>query len=263
MTNYPAELPHGFYHRRVVVIVEPGRVRAAMEDESHCMEVTVTHDGAKVTDIQPASPRIPWTSCPDAGAKLNALIGLPLQRMHETTGEDAKQHCTHLFDLTRLAIARAKAGASVQYDIAVEDRVDDRTRGDLHRNGQLLLTWHLQGPDVTGPDPYTGHRITGAPHWPGELDADTIEAALVMRRVFLVSGIRSPRASRIRVDPANKVHPTSAERINMRGYCYTFQASNSIGATPHNNWIDFANRRDELLAHFPGVRTLAQMQNAG
>jgi hypothetical protein len=34
MNNYPVELPHGFYHRRVVAVVEPDRVRAAVEDES-------------------------------------------------------------------------------------------------------------------------------------------------------------------------------------------------------------------------------------
>src|SRR4051812_19174623 len=95
---YQKKLPPGTYYRRLVAIVEPGRVRAGFEDESHRMELVVSHDGTHVTDIQCDQPYLPWSECPGAAQKIRDLIGLPLQRMHVTTGQDAKHHCTHLFD---------------------------------------------------------------------------------------------------------------------------------------------------------------------
>jgi Protein of unknown function (DUF2889) len=260
VSNYPVELPHGHYHRRVIAIVEPGRVRAALEDESHCMEVTVYHD-TRVTDLQTESLRIPWNSCPNAGNKLRDLIGLPLQRMHESTGHDAKLHCTHLFDLTRLAIARAKAGASVQYDIEVEDRVEHRTRAELLRDGQSLLVWNVHHRTVTGPEPFTGHSLIGAPQWPGGLDDATLEAALVFRRVFLVAQIREPRGAVARTHgPPHKLSADFLKTQGMLGRCFTYQVETGVGAESHHSWRDFSGRRENLLAHFSGTRSLADLK---
>jgi hypothetical protein len=260
MSNYPVELPHGSYHRRVVAVVEPGRVRAAVEDESHCLEVTILHDGARVTDLHSESRRIPWSSCPTAGAKLKDLIGLDLRRMHESTGFDAKTHCTHLFDLARVAIARAKAGASVQYDVAIVDRIDNRTHSELLRDGKPFMAWDVDGNTVTGPDPFTGHVLKGAPQWASGLDDDTLEAALVMRRVFLVAGIREPRAVMGRV-PRNDVLSEETLRKNgILGRCFSYSAEHGVGAHTLNSWRDFADRREDLLADFAGTRTLAEMQ---
>jgi hypothetical protein len=261
MTDYPVELPHGFYHRRVVAIVEPGRVRAAVEDESHCMEVSVFHDGTRVTDIEATSSRIPWSSCPNAGIKLKDLIGVPLQRMHETTGRDAKLHCTHLFDLARVAIARAKAGASVQYDIAVEDRVERRTRGELIRDGQFVMAWDVVHITVTGPDPFTGHLLVGAPQWPPGLDDDTLEAALVLRRVFLVAQMREPKASVARTHgPPQVLDADVLTKNGMLGRCYSYRVETGAGARSLNSWRDFAGAREKLLEQFPGTRSIAEMQ---
>jgi hypothetical protein len=261
MSQYPVELPHGFYHRRVAAIVEPGRVRAALEDESHCMEVTVFHDGAYVTDIETESRRIPWSSCPSAGKRLKDLIGLALQRMHESTGHDAKLHCTHLFDLARVAIARAKAAASVQYDVAVEDRVESRTRGELLRNGESVMTWDVNHRTVTGPDPFTGHVLAGAPRWPPGLDTDTLEAALVMRRVFLVAQIREPKASVARIHgPPHRLDADLLTKHGILGRCFTYQVETGAGADSLHSWRDFAGQRESLLAHFPGTRSIAEMQ---
>jgi hypothetical protein len=262
MINYPAELPHGFYHRRVVATVDPGRVRAGMEDESHCMNVTVLHDGTHITDITSDSSRTPWSSCPNAGTKLRDLIGLSLRRMHETTGHDAKLQCTHLFDLTRLAIARAKVGASVQYDVAIEDRVAGRTRGELLRNGMRVMEWQVDDFTISGPEPFTGHRLKGAPQWPAGLDHDTLEASLVMRRVFWVAQVREPKAAAARAPGAPQI--LSADFLKTHGIlgrCFSYQLQTGAGAASVNSWRDFAARREALLEQFTGTRSLAEMQD--
>ena len=257
------DLPHGSYHRRIVLIPEPGYVRAAMEDESHHMEVTLFHDGQRVTDIQSLTHRIPWAPCPGASAKLRDLIGLPLRRMHQSTGHDAKEHCTHLFDLTRLAMARALVQKAVQYDVALPDRIDRKTRAELLRDGRLCLFWEVSGVRVTAPELFAGHVVQGAPIWPDNLDDDTIEAALVLRRLFVVARIRDPEAgfARSRTDP-NFQLTAAIRHANMVGHCFSYHADRIEQATSLYSWRNFAERRDELLAGYPGARSLAEMAKA-
>jgi hypothetical protein len=234
-----------------------------MEDESHRMQVTVTHDGTRVTDLETESRRIPWSACPNAGFKLRDLIGLPLRRMHETTGQDVKLHCTHLFDLTRVAIARAKVGASVQYDIAVEDRIERRTHGEILRNGQSVLRWDVSHRSVTGPDPFIGHVLVGAPQWPSGLDDDMLEAALVMRRVFMVAQIREPKAAVARTyGPTHTLDAEFLSKAGILGRCFTYQAETGSGAHALHSWRDFAARRENLLADFPGTRSIEDWRRA-
>lgn len=263
MPAAPSPLPHGAFHRRIIVIPEPGRVRVAMEDESHCMEVTVLHDGQRVIDIQPVMHRIPWSTCPGAPAKLKELVGLSLRRMNQSTGFDAKEHCTHLFDLTRLAMARALLNAPVQYDVAMPDRIDTETRAEILRDGQPLMAWDVRGWIVTGPDPFTGHALRGAPIWPQGIDDDTIEAALILRRVFMVALVREPNAARSREKTDAGFPPGSQLRkAGIVGQCFSFQDDTIDQASLLFNWRNFAERRDQLLTGYPGVRTIAEMAKA-
>jgi hypothetical protein len=248
----------GVYHRRVVAVVEGNTVRAGMEDESHHMELTLTHDGRNVTDLNAVTRRIPWHACPEAAPKLRELIGAPLQRVHIRNGHDAKQHCTHLFDLARVAIARAAINTSVQYDISIPDRVDRKTQSSLLRDGKLLLTWHVNGSEVVGPDPFTGHSLRGAAIWPSPLDDDTLEAALVMRRVFLVSQARHPSAvATSKPGPAADQMLETLKRSNMVGVCYSFQPERMKDVGSNFSWRNMSGRRNDLLKDFPGVQPIA------
>jgi hypothetical protein len=254
-------LPRGAYHRRIVLIPEKDSVRAGLEDESHRMEMTVFHDGSKVTAIDAKTVRVPWNICPGAADKVRELIGVPLQRLHQSTGHDGKQHCTHLFDLARLAVARACVGTPVQYDGAVADRIDRKTHGALLRDGKRVMAWDVNGSAVTGPDPFTGHSLRGAPQWPADLDEETLEAALVLRRIFLVAQIREPQAATARdkslgeqIDPVQMI-----KAGGMMGRCYTFQPGRIEDGKSHYSWRNFALDRENLLAGFNGVRTLKEM----
>jgi hypothetical protein len=259
----PKALPHGFFFRRVAVLVEDDRVRAAVEDESHHMELHLYHDGTRVTALQGITHRIPWSECPAAPARLPAFVGLSLRRMHESTGLDGREQCTHLFDLTRLAMARALVGTSVQYDIGVEDRIDNCTNGQLLRDGKPVMRWDVKGTKVMAPAPFIGHSVFGMAEWPPSLDDDTLEAALVLRRVFLIAGIREPWGVVTREPQYGRFNFLKTMKVgHAANRCYNFHSDRIEGVSYRQTWRDYSNRRDELLKHFPGMRTLAELQAA-
>jgi hypothetical protein len=93
----------------------------------------------------------------------------------------------------QVGAVRGRAGrARRQYDIAVPDRVDGVTRATLQRDGELVLAWDLCGSEISDPPPYAGRELRGASlaSWAeSELDPDTAEAAIVLRRgSFIANG---------------------------------------------------------------------------
>jgi hypothetical protein len=258
------ELPHGYFYRRVVVLPEGDCVRAAVEDENHHMELKLFHDGRSVTAIQGITHRIPWSECPGAPSRLYDFGGLALRRMHESTGLDGRLQCTHLFDLARLSMARALIARPVQYDIAIEDRIDDRTHGVVLRQGLPALRWEVEGARVIAPDPYVGHSIFGRASWPAGLDDDTMEAALVLRRVFLIAGVRDPSGEVTRDPRFGKFSFVKTMQVTtLASRCHNFHADRIERVRYRQTWVNYDGRREQLLKDFPGVRTLAELQSAG
>jgi hypothetical protein len=259
--------PIGVFHRRIVVVPEAGPeggiVRAGLEDDVHHMELTLFHDGARITDLQTRTHRVPWNICPGAGEKLKELIGVPLQRMNTSTGRDAKEHCTHLFDLARLAAARAYLKSPVQYDGSVPDRIDNRTSAELLRDGKRVLDWDLTEFMVTTPGPFEGHETMGPPLWPAGIDDDTIEAALVLRRTIFVARSRDFEAARM-VTGAMSDDDVRNE-IKARGslgHCFTYRLPHFDQAQRPDSRRNFSGRREDLLVNFPGTRTVAELAKA-
>jgi hypothetical protein len=255
----PKVLPHGHFYRRVVALPEGDRVRAALEDEMHHMEMHLFHDGERITEIQAISHRIPWSACPGGPGRLRELIGTPLRRMHKSPGVEGKLQCTHLLDLARLAMAHAMSQTPVQYDVSVEDRIDDRTIAELLRNGEPVLRWELTGPTVTNAGAFEGFAVYGAPTWPEGIDDDTVEAAWVMRRVFFIAPIRGPSAFMNR-DPSfgNFNYLKTIKHAGLANQCYAFQPDKVEAAAYRQTWRNYAGRRDELLKNFPGVRAVGE-----
>ena len=107
------------------------RAWGELEDDFHHFRVELRHDGSLVTDVVGSGLRSPWTTCLDAGVPLRALVGTRL-----TTGPlalshlDARQNCTHMFDLAGLIVTHAARGVDGDrvYDIAVDDPAGGRRR---------------------------------------------------------------------------------------------------------------------------------------
>ena len=93
----------GTYRRRILVRRAGARAWGELEDDFHHFRVELRHDGSLVTDVVGSGLRSPWTTCLDAGVPLRTLVGTRL-----TTGPlalshlDARQNCTHMFDLAGL-----------------------------------------------------------------------------------------------------------------------------------------------------------------
>jgi Protein of unknown function (DUF2889) len=180
------------YRRRIRLDATPGRVAGDLEDDFHHFRVVVHHDGAHVTVCEGEALRFPWTSCASADAPLRAVVGAPLTpRATALRGHtNPRANCTHLFDLTGLALAQAARGAGTrQYDIVVPDRVRGRTSPTIARDGTIVLRWELAGSDIESPDPFTGIGLRGSfIAWAeSTLDPETAEAAIVLRRAAEIS----------------------------------------------------------------------------
>src|SRR5579862_3685976 len=128
------------YRRRLRVTPALDRVVSELEDDYHCMTVTVHHDGAVATAIESTLPRAPWTTCPGAASVLQqTFTGIALKAFAKR-GEK-RANCTHLHDLAVLAGMHAFDPEPLLYDILVSDPVEGRRQAELRRNGKNVLSW--------------------------------------------------------------------------------------------------------------------------
>jgi hypothetical protein len=244
--------PYGSYRRRIrLVNAEPGLVRGGLEDDFHYFRVAVRHDGVVVTDIEVEAFRWPWTTCPDAGNQLQQLVGMELSPRCLAVGDHAnpRLQCTHQFDLTGLAIAHATRDEHArQYDVEVPygSGRDGSHDVRLWRDGELALTWTIEGFACVAPEPYASVPWRGGfLRWADQhLDPDTAEAAIVLRRACDISFGRGANLEGVRV--------ASELGIAGSGVCYTFQEETARVAFRQVGTIrDFDGRVDDLLAEGP------------
>jgi hypothetical protein len=223
---------------------EGGCVDAALEDDYHEFAVALRHDGTVVTSITGLARRFPWSTCPGAMEKLAPLRGCRLVALSARL--DAKMpvssQCTHLYDLARVAMAHALRGGLRQYDIAIPDMVDGTTSAQIFRDGQLALDWTITSNTIVAPAPFAGHSLLGRADWPhGALtDADTAEAAMLLRRMTMVALRRAVYASRPSYEDAVK---------SLGNACHSLQPGLQGIVTGVGETYDFSNRPDALLAH--------------
>lgn len=265
------KIPEGVFRRRVIVDASANVVRAGVEDCFHHFELRLRHDGLAVTSIDPVARRTPWTLCPAAGQQLQQLVGLPIGAdVHRRTNlPDAREHCTHWYELALLSMAHAARGGRRQYDITVPDRkhrtalpylqpdgqvgmsghlVDGSTQGQLHRDGKLLLAWDIVDETIVNPGPCERQNLRTLGLWAahqatvGAFDDDYLEAVKQLRRgVHIAAG---------RIVPLDLI-PNASHNERQNGACFaqqpqrSFKAMRAIGATR-----DFSTSADPLLQDF-------------
>lgn len=170
--------------RRVELTAGPGAVVATIEDYNHHFDVAITHDGAAVTGVRVDPVRAPWSECAGAGAELAALVGVPLGVRPNVASPD--HHCTHQLDVACVGVRFAGTGLDWRrYDVTVAGWDEEEVHATVERDDGHRVAWTLDRfQTITGPDPFTG-RTLGAGFTPWvirELDDDTAEAALILRR---------------------------------------------------------------------------------
>lgn len=242
------------YRRRIRLLrVDDVTVWGGLEDDFHHFEVTLRHDGARVTACTLDARRWPWTTCPDAGANLARLEGMELSEHCTAVAHvtEPRWQCTHQFDLAGLCVAHAARGIERrQYDVAL-DPTYDTYAPRLWRDGELLLSWTLSGGGMgrvlVDPPPYTeapwkGGFIRWADEW---LLPDEAEAAIVLRRACDIGMGRGMDLEAI--DRAEELAGI------MSGVCYSMQPTVMPVAFRNRGSIrDFGAHRGALLHGRPG-----------
>jgi hypothetical protein len=227
------------FRRRLRVAPSPGQVVAALEDDYHCMAVTLRHDGTVITGVESTMERVPWTTCPGAPAVLAATFtGVALADV-PARGEK-KANCTHLHDLTVLAAAHAGETDAILYEIVTCDPVNGLAIAEIRRNGVPLLQVAHRNHVMEAPAAITGLSIMKLRDWIEGLDGSHREAAKLLQwGAILAHGRLIPME---RQSTASRVPPN----------CFTFQPENAAKAMRVGKVIDFTATPLTPLDHFDG-----------
>jgi Protein of unknown function (DUF2889) len=200
------------FRRRFRITPAPKSVRGEVEDDYHCMAVTIHHDGKTATAIESHMQRAPWTICPGAVATLSeTFTGVALAEF-AARGEK-RENCTHLHDLSILAAAHAADQVPLVYDILVSDPIEGRRRAELRRDGAAVLGWIDSRYVIDEPAHLAGMRLDKMRPWIESLDAEGQEAARLLQwGAILAHGRSRP------LEDQSDARSIGVDR------CYTFQS---------------------------------------
>lgn len=232
----------GFW-RRIRLHPAPGLIRAGLEDDFHCFLLELTYADGVIMDLDARAERIPWSTCPEAGAFLTEqVVGKSLQAVAKL---DAHSHCTHLFELVVLCAAHAHDAQPTQFDLRVPDRAQGRTCATLYENGCEVLRWQLDGTLIEGegPDVWAGRDLRQLSQWKSSLTVADAERAMLLRRVVHISGGRNSQNLNV---------ARAADRGPARmGACFTYQMPRAESALRSPDWVrDFSQPGAEPLRDF-------------
>lgn len=244
--------PSGPYRRRIrLEQLDPATVWGGLEDDFHHFEVNLQHDTERVRAISMLAVRWPWTTCPDAGAGLQALVGMALDPRCTAVARvaDPRWNCTHQFDLAGLCVAHAaRRLARRQYDVELSPVTDGIQVARMWRDGTLAYEWTLEVLATGERRLLTPEAFTTAPwrggfiRWADEtLPSEEAEAAIVLRRACDIGMGRAMDLEAI---------DCAAELAGlMAGICYSMQPEVMPVAFRNRGSIrDFARHPDALLA---------------
>ena len=185
----------------------------------------------------------------DAGIKLAPLVGQPLSWRSTAVGDyaEARQNCTHMFDLAGLVVAHATRPERVrQYDFEVTDRSGSPAEGDARawRDSELVLAWHLADDEIAAPAEWVGAPIHNKfLAWAeANLDPDEAEAAIALKRIVNISH------GRVVIDLDELEHADEVG-VTMHQRCHTFQPDVApVAIRNRGSARDFTDHPEVLLA---------------
>jgi hypothetical protein len=210
-----------------------------LEDDMHCMAVTLRHRDGVVTAVEPLMERRPWTTCPGAIDKLaETFLGQPLS---EVTARRAKrENCTHLHDLACLAAAHAADGQGLTFDISVSDPLDGERLIELRRDGECLLHWRERDGRLVAPVAVGGLALAELRGWIATLPQEQQEPARLLQWAGLVAHGRSMSLAQQQAMIGAGMPPS----------CYTFQPERAVHAIRDGTTRDFSPGGREPLDGF-------------
>ncbi len=238
----------GVYRRSIVLVNTPGMTWGELEDDFHHFRIEVDHDGEVATDARGLAIRGPWQSCFDSPDAIRAAIGMRVGGTSTSIGRHtrARDNCTHLFDVTGLAVAHVgRVEPQRRYDIECTERsADDTFVARLVRDGEEVLEWHVEGLDIAAPEEWVGAPLrSGFIRWAEErLEPELAEAAIALRRVLDISMGRLKD-----LDELNEAAEVGGV---MAGKCYTYTPEIRLGSLRmRGSAKDFTDHSDRVLGH--------------
>ncbi len=242
----------GCYRRRSALSASEGQTRGELEDDNHAFGVTISHDGHTVTAITPEIRRIPFSTCTGAGTPLQQLIGLDITHNAKTLIQQAspQANCTHLFDLSILAICQtarylAQGERERCYDILLTDQVDGQpAQCEIQRNGQAIHQWKTQDWQITSPPELAGKVLyKGFREWAEQtFTGDEAEAAFALQKGYFVGNARQYNLQALGGETA------LSHKDYMYGVCYTYSSPQIEHAVRLSGTVrDFTDTPEQLL----------------
>lgn len=242
--------PHygsGCFRRHIRLRNESWGVLAELEDDCHGFRVRLHHNGLQVTSIEAETLRIPYDTCPGATEPLRSLEGIAIGSEPRSIFEKANpfSNCTHLFDLSVLAISHA-ARAEIErfYEIRVDDEQNSApATATIRRNGEEILRWTTYQWQLVTPLEVAAYPLfKGFAAWANDFyEGEEREAAFALQKGYFVSSAR-------RYDAARMAGSRGDELPYQPGACHTYTPGTVEKATRlHNTVRDFTDTPAELL----------------
>lgn len=215
------------YRRVIEVVPSADCVTALLEDDFHCMAVSLRHAGGFVQKVDAFADRMPWTTCPGAVAKLVATFeGSALDEV--TARRDKKSNCTHLHDLAVLAAAHADNDAELRFEFSASDPRDGVRILEGRREGQLLHRWVEREGVIAEPQVIKGETLFTLRDWIGSLAGPVQETARLLQWASIVAHGRT-------IPPEQQ-----REASDLPANCYTFQPERAVRAQRTGVSFDFS-----------------------
>ena len=186
----------GIFRRRLRWRAEEGRVEVELEDSNHGFCLTLHHAAGRITAIDARPVRHPFTTCPEAVANVQRIVGLSFAdtaALRERLPQ--ADNCTHLVDMVLLAAGHA-AGAGQTgwrlYDIAVVDEREGITQASIQCDGQPVHDWAIRAHVIEAPAVLAGRpAMRGFYAWATQTWTDMpFEAAQLLQRGYFVAQAR-------------------------------------------------------------------------
>lgn len=250
LPDYPRN-PHygtGCYRRRIRLEQGDGCVYGALEDTNHGFTVTVWHDGERVTAIEACTKRVPYTSCPGAVGPIKGYVGTSIHASLRDLNfhMPPSANCTHLLDLTVMAIRHAASANPVrQWDVQVTDQTDTRDNiCTVQRDGVEIFRWQARDLQLTAPAELAGRPFyLGFGKWASKyFEPEELEAAFILQKGYFVSLARFFDIEKMAGEPA------LASQEGMGGACYTYSPpAIEQGVRTAASLRDFSDCEEKLL----------------
>lgn len=241
---------NGVFRRKIRLTATANTVVGELEDCAHGFRCRLEHDGQVLTHIVGESLRTPYDICTGATEPIKQFIGKPIDISLVALNQEvnARSNCTHLYDLSALALefcylSSTQGMTERVIDVFIPDENKDAVTARVLIDGEEILAWQLQSWQIVGPKAIAGkpmHR--GFAAWVNEMFSGLQNtAAFVLQKSYLVGEAR-------RYDIDAVAGQTAVTDNKMLGICYTYSEQHiGQGKRLAGTMRDFTDCEEQLL----------------